>query len=58
MQKLKFHTNNHQTFGISFSGGMAEYPKDGHSVEMLYHAADTALYQAKAAGRNLIFISP
>lgn len=57
VQKLKFNTNNHQTFGITFSGGMAEYPKDGHSVEMLYHAADTALYQAKAAGRNQIFIS-
>jgi len=37
---------------------MPEYPKDGHSVEMLYHTADTALYQAKAVGGNQIFISP
>ena len=42
---------NHQTF-ISASIGVAMYPKDGDSVEVLLRKADNAMYKAKEKGRN------
>ncbi|EQM70680.1 hypothetical protein L682_32525, partial [Aquipseudomonas alcaligenes OT 69] len=37
---------------IAISLGMACFPADGESADVLLHAADSALYQAKRAGRN------
>jgi diguanylate cyclase (GGDEF)-like protein len=42
------------TFQVSFSAGVAQYPIDGTNLDTLYQAADTALYQAKATGKNQI----
>ncbi|WP_198017817.1 diguanylate cyclase [Oscillatoria acuminata] len=39
---------------LTFSGGVAQYPEDGKTVDMLYRCADQALYQAKTAGRDRI----
>lgn len=41
---------------LSLSGsiGVALYPVHGRSVEVLTHAADKAMYQAKAAGRGIV----
>jgi diguanylate cyclase (GGDEF)-like protein len=41
-------------FSISFSAGVAEFPRDAMELEGLYRAADEALYRAKAAGRARI----
>ncbi|MEG1538081.1 MAG: diguanylate cyclase [Clostridiales bacterium] len=39
--------------------GMALYPQDGESFEVLYGKADLAMYQAKKLGRNqYIFYLP
>ncbi|BAY16030.1 multi-component transcriptional regulator, winged helix family protein [Anabaenopsis circularis NIES-21] len=54
---LEFTTSNQENFTVTISAGVAEYPKDGHDVQTLYRAADAALYQAKAAGRDQIFLS-
>jgi PleD family two-component response regulator len=43
-----------ERFYITFSAGVAEYPKDGGDLQTLYRAADRALYQAKAAGRDRV----
>ena len=39
---------------ISFSAGIAEYKKDGTTLDKLLNNADKALYFAKAAGRGRV----
>ena len=53
-RQQKFITLNQDSFSITFSAGVAEYPHNGANVESLYRNMDAALYQAKAAGRNQI----
>lgn len=49
-----FSTSNDITFSVTFSAGLAEYPADAQDLQSLYRAADLALYQAKAQGRNRV----
>lgn len=39
---------------LTTSIGLARYPEDGEDAESLIKAADTAMYQAKEKGRNLV----
>ncbi|WP_394243971.1 putative bifunctional diguanylate cyclase/phosphodiesterase [Vibrio astriarenae] len=41
-------------FPITASIGIASYPEDGHEITSLISSADTAMYQAKKAGKNQI----
>lgn len=40
---------------VTLSGGIASYPQNASDARNLLSAADTALYSAKAAGKNQIF---
>jgi diguanylate cyclase (GGDEF)-like protein len=51
-----FHAED-QKFNLSFSAGVAQFPQDGKDIDSLYRAADEALYRAKAAGRNRVFVA-
>ncbi len=42
------------TFGVTISQGLAEWPRHGDSSEKIIAAADKALYTAKNAGRNCV----
>ncbi|MGA9378385.1 MAG: response regulator [Phormidium sp.] len=53
----EFTDANNQTFQVTFSAGVAEYSKDGAKLPELYRAADAALSQAKAMGRNRVLVS-
>ena len=51
----KFPFAERQPLGIvSVSGGVAEYPQDGMDTAALLRAADAALFEAKAQGRNRV----
>lgn len=52
-----FSVRDGVTVQATFSGGIAQFLEDGQDLQMLYRAADAALYQAKAAGRNQISIA-
>jgi len=42
------------TVELTISGGVSTYPEDGSDAKSLLYAADMALYQAKAAGKNAV----
>jgi diguanylate cyclase (GGDEF)-like protein len=44
-----------EEFEITFSAGVAEFPRDGLDLQALYRSADEALYSAKDAGRARVF---
>jgi diguanylate cyclase (GGDEF)-like protein/PAS domain S-box-containing protein len=44
--------------GPSISCGLAAFPQHGDSSTALIHLADTALYAAKAAGRDQLVVAP
>ena len=45
---------SYQTFKISFSCGIAEFPSDGQKMEELIKKADEAMYFSKHYGHNFI----
>jgi diguanylate cyclase (GGDEF)-like protein len=56
--RTKIHTREFEhlgnSFGVSISQGLAEWPRHGNTAEELIAAADRALYAAKARGRNCV----
>ncbi len=50
--KEPFSLNGYE-FHLTASAGISVYPKDGHNLETLMIAADTAMYNAKGRGLNM-----
>ena len=49
-----FSINNSEGVSITLSGGISSYPRNASDAKSLLYAADSALYSAKAAGKNKI----
>jgi diguanylate cyclase (GGDEF)-like protein len=47
-------TGSAGTFQVSFSAGVAEYPRDAGDLDLLLRSADETLYCAKASGRACV----
>jgi diguanylate cyclase (GGDEF)-like protein len=52
----EFTAPDHTKFRVTFSAGVAQYPEDGTALQSLYRSADTALYEAKVAGRDRVLL--
>ncbi len=50
-----FVADDGTAFQVTFSAGVAEFPRDGLDLLSLYRTSDEALYAAKAAGRARVF---
>jgi len=55
VSKVKIKAKDNE-FGISFSAGVAAFPRDGLTSEEFLIHADDALYRAKELGRNRVVI--
>jgi diguanylate cyclase (GGDEF)-like protein len=47
----QFECDGRTLSGVTFSGGVAVFPEDGHDVDTLLKVADRRLYHAKNSGR-------
>jgi diguanylate cyclase (GGDEF)-like protein len=57
IENFPFPNGKTQPLGrVTISGGVASFPMDGRMSTELISAADQALYQAKNAGRNRVFL--
>ena len=54
--EIEFSPVRGKTLNVTFSGGIATFPEFSTAKE-LSDAADAAMYQAKAAGRNQIVLA-
>ncbi|MGH2681675.1 MAG: response regulator [Actinomycetota bacterium] len=50
----EFTSSKGKPFGVTFSAGVAEYPRDALDLQALLRAAEQATQQAKAEGRDRI----
>lgn len=54
LRDQRFDGPEGQSFKVTFSAGVAEYPEDATDLASLYQAADAALYRAKDTGRDRV----
>jgi two-component system, cell cycle response regulator len=54
VQEHNFIVSSKEKVNITLSGGIASYPKNAEDAKSLLNAADSALYAAKAAGKNVV----
>ncbi|MBE9227748.1 diguanylate cyclase [Phormidium sp. LEGE 05292] len=57
IKHLNLHNRNQQLGTITVSLGVAIFPQHGMTGEIVIQAADTALYQAKAQGRDRVIVA-
>lgn len=57
IKHLNLHNRNQQLGTITVSLGVAIFPLHGMTGEIVIQAADTALYQAKAQGRDRVIVA-
>ncbi|MFI5329610.1 MAG: PAS domain S-box protein [Desulfobaccales bacterium] len=50
----RLHLQNHALHPITISAGVAIFPDNGATADLVLQAADQALYRAKAAGRDRV----
>ena len=51
---IRFRSESGEPFHVTFSAGIASFPRDGASVDALVRAADRRLYEGKSGGRGVV----
>ncbi|HEX8794255.1 MAG TPA: diguanylate cyclase [Polyangiaceae bacterium] len=51
---IRFRSESGEPFHVTFSAGIASFPRDGATVDALVRAADRRLYEAKSGGRGVV----
>jgi len=54
VRTITITTDDGRKFGFTLSMGVSEFPTDGKEAYYIFNAADEALYQSKAAGKNRV----
>jgi diguanylate cyclase (GGDEF)-like protein len=54
LRSLRFSEDRGESFGATFTAGVAQYPDDGVDLRSLYRAADSALRRAKEGGGDRV----
>lgn len=54
LREEQFRDADGLPFRVTFSAGVSQFPNDGADLFSLFRAADAALYQAKAGGRDRV----
>ena len=57
VRALAIEHRRQQVTGITISAGVAVYPEHGPTGHAVLRAADAALYQAKIAGRDCVYVN-
>jgi len=51
---IRFRSESGEPFHVTFSAGIASFPRDGATVDALVRAADRRLYEGKSGGRGVV----
>jgi diguanylate cyclase (GGDEF)-like protein len=57
-RSVPFRSERGERFFVTFSAGVASFPRDGTSVAALVRAADARLYEVKRSGRSHVLAPP
>ncbi len=57
VKELKVQCRGQSLRGVTLSSGVAVFPEHGSTANTLLHAADQALYRAKAQGRDRVVVA-
>lgn len=57
VRNVELHINDRPLPAVTFSAGIALAPRQGETADILLRAADQALYAAKQAGRDRVFVA-
>jgi GGDEF domain-containing protein len=57
MRAVRFEYRGQSLGGMTFSAGLAAFPEQGDALDMLFRAAEVALYRAQTGGGDRVIMA-